>query len=101
MADFNVGDAVVIRDWYDMEQEFGLTEYGSIECQFHFVEDMREFCGERLVISYIDGRGHVHFKSHVSGMEEYNFSTDMIRHEGDSQYELPEVSVDEFISLIT
>ena len=48
---YNVGDKVTIRQWEDMESEFGLNEYGDIkvpECLF--TESMKQYCGQTLPI---------------------------------------------------
>lgn len=40
-----VGDWVRIRQWDDMEAEYGMDVYGSIMVPLTFVDTMREFCG--------------------------------------------------------
>lgn len=100
MTDFAPGDVVVIRDWDDMEQEFGLNRYGSIECKCSFTEEMRRFCGERVTIKSINERRIVKFTDYPEGMIVYNFSLDMIRHESDPASSVPEVPVSDFLSLI-
>ena len=60
--EFYVGDEVVIREWRDMVDEYGLQDYdwgrdgekyipteGAM-----FTEDMRVFCGERATVGYFD-----------------------------------------------
>lgn len=42
---YKVGDVVRIREWDDMENEFGLDCDGAIKCQGSFVISMKEFCG--------------------------------------------------------
>lgn len=69
--EFQRGDIVRIRDWADMEREFGIYD-GSIECRFSFTPEMKELCGEQFVISDIgDGRVYGHDF-------DYSISTDMI-----------------------
>ena len=54
---FKVGDRVRIRDWDDMEREYGLTELGSINGPKDvFCESMRRECGKLCVISSINGQ---------------------------------------------
>ena len=40
-----VGDWVRIRQWDDMEAEYGLNEGGNIPVPLTFVDTMRDFCG--------------------------------------------------------
>lgn len=41
-----VGDKVRVRSWEDMEKEFGLSNFGSIDCLFGFNKRMKKYCGE-------------------------------------------------------
>ena len=78
---FAVGDVVRIREWDDMESEFGLRFGQDIKCTHTFVAGMRESCGELCTIrakdyKYVD----LVFKDPEidAKMHGYNFSTDMI-----------------------
>ena len=52
---YNVGDEVTIRQWEDMESEFGLNRYGAIKTpQVLFTESMKQYCGQTLPIVHID-----------------------------------------------
>lgn len=42
---YKVGDWVRIRQWDDMEAEYGLDEYGNILVPLVFTDTMREYCG--------------------------------------------------------
>ena len=42
---YKIGDWVRIRQWDDMEAEYGLDEYGSILVPLIFTDSMRKFCG--------------------------------------------------------
>lgn len=42
---YKVGDWVRIRQWDDMEAEYGLDEYGNILIPLIFTDAMREYCG--------------------------------------------------------
>ena len=102
MDDFTPGDVVVIRDWDDMEQEFGLDGYGNVKCRCTFTTEMRRFCGQRVIIKSVNERGAVRFVDYPADvMGCYNYSTDMIRHEDESRYAIPEVPVSVFLSLIS
>ena len=76
--EFHVGDLVRIRDWDDMEIEFGLNDFGSIACRFSFTEEMASYCGEVYTIEYIDEREHVHFAERHSLSGDYKVSFDML-----------------------
>lgn len=48
---YNIGDKVTIRQWDDMESEFGLNEHGNIEVpEFFFTKYMKRYCGQTLPI---------------------------------------------------
>ena len=50
---YNVGDEVTIRQWDDMESEFGLNESGEIKVPKFFTEPMKQYCGQTLPIVYV------------------------------------------------
>lgn len=50
---YNVGDKVTIRQWDDMESEFGLDEYGGIKVPKRFTKSMKQYCGQTLPIVYV------------------------------------------------
>ena len=68
-----VGETVRIREWDDMEKEFGLNENGSIRCSFFFTEEMGFLCGKEFIVGGIDDDGEIF--DHDLG---YHISTDMI-----------------------
>lgn len=51
---YNVGDKVTIRQWDDMESEFGLDEYGRINVPKRFIKSMKQYCGQTLPIVRIE-----------------------------------------------
>ena len=54
---FKVGDRVRIRDWDDMEREYGLNSLGSINGPNDvFAKSMKRLCGKLCVISNIEGQ---------------------------------------------
>lgn len=55
---YNVGNKVTIRQWEDMESEFGLNEFGEIKVPKVFTESMKQYCGQTLPI--------VHVRHHTS-----------------------------------
>lgn len=54
MQRFQVGDIVRIREWDDMEDEFGVDFSGAIKCNGVFTPSMRYLCGLELQIASID-----------------------------------------------
>ena len=48
---FKPGDRVRVRQWEDMEREFGLTQGGSINCSIVFAREMCGLCGKTAVIA--------------------------------------------------
>lgn len=48
------GDIVKVRNWEDMEKEFGVNCWGDIDCPECFVEGMEELCGHVLKIDTAD-----------------------------------------------
>lgn len=62
---------VRIREWSEMEEEYGIDEDGDINCDCGFIKDMREYCGEVF---------EVHELTLVEGIFTYDnwiFSDDM------------------------
>ena len=48
------GTTVTIRQWDDMEEEFGLDTRGAIQTpKYCFPEEMRAFCGTKVKISEV------------------------------------------------
>lgn len=47
---FNVGDNVRVREWDDMEKEFGLDQFGNIKTPVRFVSTMRKYCGKVFTV---------------------------------------------------
>jgi len=50
---FKVGDKVKVKQWEDMEREFGLNENGNIKTHIKFIPDMRRFCGQVVTIARV------------------------------------------------
>jgi hypothetical protein len=75
---FKVGDRVRIRQWDDMENEFGLDFGGDIECRFSFTSEMKHLCGMVADITSIDGeRVYLDFGDY-KGNTSFSYSTDML-----------------------
>lgn len=74
-----IGESVAIRDWDVMEREFGLTEEGNIDCQYHFTHDMlRDLKGHEFIITKIEGS-----KYFGHGFSRWSISRDMIEYPKD------------------
>ena len=50
---YNIGDEVTIRQWEDMESEFGLNESGEIKVPKSFTGYMKQYCGQTLPIVHV------------------------------------------------
>lgn len=48
---FSPGDRARVRSWEDMEQEYGIGYATTINVPFHFVVEMRQFCGKEFVVT--------------------------------------------------
>lgn len=48
---YNVRDEVTIRQWDDMESEFGLNRWGKIAVPESFTEEMKRYCGKTFTIN--------------------------------------------------
>lgn len=73
MSRYKVGDKVIVREWEDMEKEFGLDSNGDIKCELLFLSGMKKYCGKELTISRqtMDGL----YRTAECG---YSFSDDML-----------------------
>lgn len=77
--EFKIGDKVRIRQWDDMEQEFGLNEVGSINCDYDFCRDMEYLCGIEALVLGITEEGFVDLYVDSSiELDEWTITTDML-----------------------
>ena len=79
MKNFKLGQRVRIRQWDDMEKEFGLNCLNSINCMYSFTKSMKNICGRIAVITeiYINGKVELDFED-KSGNIDHVYSIDMI-----------------------
>lgn len=70
---YQIGDHVVVREWDEMEEEFGLNDAGNIDCECIFVKDMQRYCGMEMEV--VGARGDIYTLSDGGG---YAFSSDML-----------------------
>lgn len=75
MRKFKVGDRVRIRDWDDMEREFGLNAFGVIQCENLFTPGMRCLCGREGSVTAIRP-GAV--ETDIPDVGPYTLSADML-----------------------
>lgn len=89
---FCEGEVVVIREWDDMEAEFGLNEYGEIRCKSYFVPVMKPLCGQEFMLLEVMPSGRVR----LDGAPGYTYSTDMIVPYSESL----KVKIEDFMSVL-
>lgn len=77
---FKVGELVRIRQWDDMEKEFGTRFTGSVNCKCFFTDGMKPLCGKYAEIVRLDKDGRVGLKFfNCDGLNtSWEYSTDMI-----------------------
>lgn len=75
-----LGDKVKIRQWSDMEKEFGLDEGGDIDCRCFFAIEMKKYCGRigKVVCVHSGGFYDLSFDGKTHG---WYFSDDMFEKE--------------------
>ena len=54
--DFKVGDRVVVRDWDDMEKEYGVSKWGDINKDSQFTSGMKHLCGRTATVTCVEDR---------------------------------------------
>ena len=50
---FKVGDRVVVRDWDDMEKEYGVNKWGDIAKDSQFTSNMKNLCGRTATVTAV------------------------------------------------
>ena len=84
-----VGDFVRIRQWKDMEDEFGTDSHsGDISCKFIFTKEMKSLCGKEFEITHITSSGRI--DGHGFS---YSISADMIEPVPDEYFDSSELDV--------
>lgn len=74
---YQIGDQVTIRQWDDMESEFGLNEYGEINVPKIFPKNMKKFCGQTFTIKGVCRKVPPIFDTYILEEEEHYFSSPM------------------------
>lgn len=67
-----VGDKIRIREWDDMENEYGLNFMGDIDVYHSFTVEMRYLCGTEHVVTDIED-------SHTVRIDGWIISDDMVK----------------------
>ena len=74
---YNLGNKVTIRQWEDMESEFGLNEFGGINVPKVFTESMKKYCGQTLTIVHVNRYTSSNFDSYYLDDSSNIFSSPM------------------------
>lgn len=74
---YNLGNRVTIRQWDDMESEFGLDEHGNINVPKLFTKPMKKYCGQTLPIVRVSHYAPPKFDSYYLDGSSKIFSSPM------------------------
>ena len=74
------GNIIKIRQWDDMEEEYGLTGIDSINCECAFTDNMRNLCGSEIKINEKMVEDFKKYKYFFADSKTYSISTDMIEY---------------------
>ena len=74
------GNIIKIRQWDDMEGEYGLIGIDSINCECAFTDDMRNLCGSEIKINKKMVEDFKKYKYFFADSKTYSISTDMIEY---------------------
>lgn len=74
------GNIIKIRQWDDMEEEYGLVGIGSINCECTFTDNMRNLCGSEIKINEKMVEDFKKYKYFFADSKAYSISTDMIEY---------------------
>ena len=72
------GNIIKIRQWDDMESEYGLIGINSINCECAFTDNMRNLCGSEIKINEKMVEDFKKYKYFFADSKTYSISTDMI-----------------------
>ena len=77
-SEIEVGDELKIRSWDDMENEFGINDYGNIPCVGIFARDMQHICNSPFTVKRIYGVMFKFFVSEEGSEGDWSISADML-----------------------
>jgi len=86
--DVYIGQKVRIRDWDDMEKEFGLDESGDINCPATFVKDMKYLCGKTAIVKDVSSINRIFLEFDNKPVSYWAYSSAMIEPICCSSYEI-------------
>lgn len=75
--EIKVGDRVRIREWKDMEKEFGLNYTGNIHCAGLFTSNMKHLCGQEIKVTSVR-KGIKANSIFIQDLGRYKISSDML-----------------------
>lgn len=78
MYNYKIGDEIRIREWNDMEKEYGLRSTTAINCKYTFTDAMKHLCGKKAKIISFRGKSVDLKFIDESGRIDFYFSMDMI-----------------------
>ena len=91
---YKVGDKVKIKTWEQMEKEFGVSSFGTINCSLHFTRKMEKAIpGDRVaqITCVVGGSWGEYYRTDIyRGV--YNVTDDMI--EGLARENIPKETYD-------
>ena len=74
------GNIIKIRQWDDMEEEYGLIGIDSINCECAFTDNMRNLCGSEIKINKKMVEDFKKYKYFFADSKTHSISTDMIEY---------------------
>lgn len=95
---FEVGDRCRIRQWDDMQAEFGLTYSGDIRCKFTFTKPMRGLCGSPFTVRAKTLGGDYYAEENIYGG--WAISADMLEYDTDIQAEEEQMAAPDITNFI-
>lgn len=86
IEDIHIGDVLRVREWDDMEAEFGLDSVGDIPCPGLFVRGMEHLCGKIFTVEkIISGMRIVPVENDFGG---WLISADMLEPIADKEFDI-------------
>lgn len=74
-----VGRKYKIKQWDEMEEEYGIDGSGDIDIPFKFTKDMRYLCGEIVKIATIEKGFYYDVPKYMVEGEDWMFSKEMFK----------------------
>lgn len=89
--EFSVGDTVIVKEWDEMVDEYGLQRDGVIDTTYVFPEEMAKYCGKTATVvgceeadfTDYDSKGiqelYLDFDDPRLDIESWHFTADMVK----------------------